>query len=258
MSFFDHFREEERPFVERIMEWTDQVRERYQIRTTDFLDPRQAFIVRSVVGHETGVYVRFFGGYEGAERQRAVIYPEYVEPEAQEFGLALIEITHGNRYIKLSHRDYLGAVLGLGVKRDKFGDLLLIDDDRCQLIVADEIADFVRLHLHQVNRVQVSADIVELDRIKPPRREQEIQTISVSSPRVDAITSEVYHLSRSKVVQPIKNGRLKVNWKQVETPSLSLEPGDVVSLKGFGRYQVLDIQGKSRKGRYILEIGKYV
>lgn len=257
MSLYDHFRRDEQPFVDRVLEWIEQVRDRYQTRLTDFLDPRQAFIIRSLVGREADVHVRFDGGYEEAERVRAVIYPEFFQPEQQNFQLSLLQVSAHSAFDRLEHRDFLGAILSLGLKRDKFGDLIMVDERQCQQVVAAEVAEFVRLHLSQVGRSPVHVDMINLQEIRPPEQQLEKTVITVSSPRLDAVLSDVYHLSRAKVLAPIRNGKVKVNWKVADQPDTSLEQGDVVSFKGYGRFRVTGWQGQTKKGRLVMEIGKY-
>ncbi|WP_027414514.1 RNA-binding protein [Aneurinibacillus terranovensis] len=256
MSLFDHFRQEERPFVERVLEWTERVRNRYERIQTDFLDPRQAFIVQSLAGREAGVFFMHFGGYAEAERTRGMLYPEYMEPTEEDVGLALLNVTGSNRLLPLEHRDYLGSLLGLGIKREKFGDILV--HPQCgQLIVAAEIADYVRLHMHQVHRVNVVVENIPLCEIQVPAQSFRRLSFTVQSPRLDAIVSDVYRISRAKVLSPIRNGRVKVNWREVSDPSLYLAEGDVVSFKGFGRFKVTLLGGETKKGRVRLEVSVY-
>ncbi len=258
MSLYNHFRRDEQPFVDRVFEWIGQVRDRYQTRVTDFLDPRQVFITRSLVGRETDVHVGFEGGYEEAERVRAVICPEFIQPELQDFQLSLLQISAISAFDRLEHRDFLGAILSLGLKRDKFGDLIMMDERQCQLVVAAETAEYVRVHLNRVGRSPVHVEGIDLQQIRPPQQKLEKTVITVSSPRLDAVLSDVYHLSRAKVLTPIRNGRVKVNWKVTDQPDTPLQQGDVVSFKGYGRFRITGWQGQTKKGRLILEIGKYM
>lgn len=253
MSVYDHFRPEERPFVERVEEWAARVGDRYERIHTDFLDPRQAFIVRSIAGREPGVYIAAEGGYEGAERTRIVLHPEYMEPEPDEFGVAVLQVQGTNQFLTLAHRDYLGALIGLGIKRDKFGDIL-VHEEGAQLIVAREIVDYVRIHMTQVHRIHVRIEELPITAIRVPAQTFRRITFTVQSPRLDAIIGDVYRLSRAKVLAPIQNGRARVNWREVNDPSFRLVTGDVVSFKGFGRFRVAEVGGETKKGRIRIEI----
>jgi RNA-binding protein YlmH len=256
MSVYQHFRRDEYPFVERVLEWTSRVRERYETIRTDFLDPRQVFIIRSLAGREGGVHFAVYGGYEEAERVRGILYPEYMEPEQEEFGVRLLEVKGSNQFLKLEHRDYLGSLLGLGIKREKFGDIL-VHKDGAQLIVAAEIAEYVRLHMNQVHRIHVTVEMKPIDHIIVPDQSFRSLTFTVQSPRLDAVVGDVYRLSRAKTIAPIQNGRVKVNWREVNDPSFYLETGDIVSFKGFGRFKVTEIGGETKKGRIKVEVAVF-
>jgi RNA-binding protein YlmH len=125
-------------------------------------------------------------------------------------------------------------------------------------LVAEEAADYLRLQLSQVHRVHVHTELLPLERLAAARTELQEQQLSVASMRLDGIASDVFRLSRAKVLIPIQAGRCRVNWKPEANPSLPLKEGDVVSLQGFGRFKVLEIEGLSKSGRMRVKIGKYV
>lgn len=257
MSIFHHFRKEELPFAERALEMLTQVERKQTMRLTDFLDPRQALIVQSLSSQVSGVKVTVSGGYEGAERVRAVLHPDYLEVEPEDYGLLLLAIKGDQRFIKLEHRDIMGALLHIGLKREKFGDILL-GETGCQVVIAREIAEFVRSQVDQIHRIPVVLEDIPLDQIIAPVVKQTEKSINVSTPRIDAVVGEVCHLSRAKALVPIRAGKVKVNWKVVDDPSTHVETGDVVSLAGFGRFQIKEITGPTRSGRLRMQVGIYL
>ena len=255
MSLYDHFRSEEHPFIDRVLDWIEQADERYRVRLTDFLDPRQVFILKTLSSKYPGVSVTISGGYDEAERCRAIIHPSDAVPSPSEFGLTLIEITSlSPGFSNLKHQDFLGSLLGIGLKRDKFGDILF-DQGRAQCIVAEEVTSYVQLYFHQVHRVSVSTEVVPIEDVIPVIHNWKPKSISVASTRVDVVVGDVFGLSRAKTLPPIRGGHLKVNWMIVESPSFLVEEGDVVSLRGYGRFKVLELQGTSKKGKIRLEVG---
>jgi len=256
MSVFDHFRKEEHPFAERALELLTQTERKQAMRLTDFLDPRQVQILRSLRSQVRDVNVSVEGGYPGAERVRALIHPEYMPVEPEDYQLTLVEIKGNQRFVKLEHRDIMGALLHVGLKREKFGDILL-HDGRCQFIAAREIIDYVRMQVTQIHRIPVVMEEVSWDKLLVPEEKLVEKTVTVSSPRVDALVGEVYHLSRAKALIPIRAGKLKVNWQVVDDPSHQVEAGDVVSLAGFGRFRVLEVGGQTRSGRLRIQVGIY-
>lgn len=257
-AIYEHFHPEERHFVDRVQEWVERAGERHETIRTDFLDPRQMQIVSALANRNVDVAVDFFGGSEQAERKRAWIAQDYRQASIEDYGITLIEITSPDpQFDQLDHGDVLGAVLGLGIKREKLGDIHL-HADRCHLLCAEEMADYIGIHLNQVHRLSVTTQLLPLEKLQPVQINLEEVSLSVASLRLDGIVSDVVRVSRAKVLQPIKAGRCKVNWKVEENPSVQLQEGDVVSLKGFGRFQVLSIHGTTKSGRMRVKIGKYV
>lgn len=257
MSLLDHFHKDEHPFVERVLEMINRVENRMISVRTDFLDPGQVFIVQSLVKRSQGVFFSFFGGYDGAERVRVILYPEYQEPEPDDYGVKVMEISGGGgSYLTLDHRDYLGSLLGLGIRREKCGDIV-VQEGYAQLLLGEEIFDYVRLHLTKVHKVAVEAKEIPLQQIQTVAKKGKTISFTVQSPRLDAILGDVFRLSRAKVLQPIRNGRVKVNWRTGTDPSLLLKQGDIISFKGLGRFEVVSLGKETRKGRIPVEVFLY-
>ncbi|MGC5325634.1 RNA-binding protein [Brevibacillus sp. SYSU BS000544] len=254
MSLFDHFRKEELPFVERALEMLSLVERKMSSRLTDFMDPRQLSIMQSLSSQVDDVLIHADGGYIGAERKRVLIHPPYIEPVQEDYQLVLVEIKGDQRFIKLEHRDILGAVLGIGVKREKFGDIIL-DEQGCQLILAREIFDFARLQITQIHRIPVYLEEVEWSKIRFSEQNLVEKQITVPSLRLDAVIGEIYHLSRNKALIPIRAGKTKVNWKVVDDPSHMVQTGDVISVGGQGRCKILETSGPTRSGRLRVTVG---
>lgn len=257
-DIYEHFHPEERPFIDRASEWVVNAGDYHEAKLTPFLDPRQCLILESLVNRHPDVTFRLWGGYPEAERRRAFIAPDYRDVETEDMHLKVLDIqSEDERLSELDHGDYLGAILGLGLKRDKIGDIH-VREDGCHVIVSDDISDFLNLHLRQVHRVSVLTELAELTELKVVTSSLEPLELSVASLRLDGIVSDVFRLSRSKVLDPIRAGRCRVNWKTEEDPSKGLKEGDVVSFKGFGRFKLLEVGSMTKKGRYRLRIGKFV
>lgn len=258
MDIYTHFQTDEHAFIDRVLDWIEQADRYHELKLTDFLDPRQQFIVQSLVNRSQNLQVKFHGGTENAERKRACIAPDYRVLEDEDFAIQVLILSSDDLKIStLEHGDYLGGILGIGIKREKIGDLHL-HEHGCHCIAASEIIEFIHLQLQQVHRVKVNTEITTLDKLLPVESDIEELNLSVASMRLDGIVSDVVRLSRTKVVQPIKSGKCKVNWKVETDPSYSLKEGDTVSLKGFGRFKVLGEEGVTKKGRNRVKIGKFV
>jgi len=258
LEIYEHFHPDEKAFVDRAWEWVERAAERHETKRTDFLDPRQAHILFSLANREPDVQVKLDGGSEQAERKRAIVAPDYKRLEGEDLGIVVLEIRSEDRKIAdLDHGDYLGALLGLGIKREKIGDLH-VGEEGCHALIAEEIGDFLVGHMKQAHRVDVNVSILPLSELQAAKIELEEQVLSVASMRLDGIASDVFRLSRTKIVAPIKAGRCRVSWKPVEDPSHALRAGDVVSMKGFGRFKVLDVEGMTKSGRIRVRVGKFV
>ncbi|MFY0545584.1 RNA-binding protein [Brevibacillus sp. H7] len=254
MSIFNHFRKEELPFVERALEMLTLVERKQSMRLTDFLDPRQLSILQSLSSQVQDVTVSASGGYEGAERVRALLHPDYFVVEEADFGLTLLHIQADQRFLTLQHRDVMGALLHVGLKREKFGDMI-VGSQGCYVVIAAEVADFVCSQVTHIHRVPVRFEAVDWQDFQPPEIRFAEKTVTVPSPRVDAVIGEVYNLSRAKALVPIRAGKLKVNWKIVDDPAHALQAGDMISLAGFGRFRILEVSGPTRSGRLRMIVG---
>lgn len=257
-GIYDHFHPDEKPFVDRAMEWIERSAQHHELKRTDFLDPRQAQIVTMLANRNPDVIVRLDGGYEQAERQRAIIGPDYRSLDDEAIGISVLAVNGpGQAQLELDHGDFLGALLGLGIKRDRIGDIH-VHEQFCHIIITDEIADYLNIHLRQVHRINVLTDVIPLAELQTVIPRLEEMSLSVASMRLDGIASDVYRISRSKIVDPIRAGRCRVNWKSEEDPSEPLRAGDVVSFKGLGRFKVLEVDGVTKKGRIRVKIGKFI
>ncbi|WP_458121750.1 YlmH family RNA-binding protein [Paenibacillus sp. Z6-24] len=253
-----HFHPDEREFVERAAEWVDNAARYHEQKLTDFLDPRQAYILSTLIAREPDVQLRLDGGSPHAERKRALVGPDYLDLESEDMQLEVLSITpEGQKFTELEHGDYMGSILGLGMKRGKVGDIHVLDDG-CHTVVASEIASYLHLHMNQVHRLHVMTSLLPISELRAAVPDIQTLELSVASMRLDGIASDVYRLSRSKILVPIKAGRCRVNWKPEEDPSHPLKEGDMVSVQGLGRFKVLELEGVTKKGRYRVKIGKYV
>ncbi|MBP1992779.1 YlmH family RNA-binding protein [Paenibacillus eucommiae] len=256
-DIYAHFHPDERRFVDQAFEWVERAANQHALKRTDFLDPRQAFIVSTLANRNPDAGCRFDGGYAKAERRRAIIAPDYRQLDEEDMGISVLAVTSGDgKFLTLDHGDYMGAILGLGMKRDKIGDIHVLAGG-CHCLVTTDAANYLHMNLSQVHRVHVQTELLPLDKLETSQVKLEELALSVASLRMDGIISDVFRLSRAKVLVPIQAGRCRVNWKFEEDPSKPLKEGDIVSMQGFGRFQVLAVEGITKSGRVRVKIGKY-
>ncbi|PSL50757.1 RNA-binding protein YlmH [Salsuginibacillus halophilus] len=255
MSVYQHFRKDEHPFVEQALEWLNRVESRYEAKLTEFLDPRQQDILAQLNGDDEVVQLSFFGGVPDAERKRALIYPFYEEDLAERFQIVLYELIYPEKFVTLEHRDVLGTMTGAGIKREKFGDIVMAEG-RIQVAAAAEVSAYLEANITQAARAKVTLRPIEFGEALQPEEAWEEADGFVSSLRLDVVLSEIYRLPRGKTAPYIKNGRVKVNWKIVDQPAYQLDSGDHLSVRGLGRSRVFSLGDLSKKGKQHIYYGK--
>ena len=256
-NVYAHFHSEEHPFIDRLIERLERVSASHEPYWSDFLDPRQQYICQSLVNRQGNLFICFEGGHEQAERKRAWIAPDYMVHGPADIVIELLHLySLDERLTDLRHGDYLGALLGLGIKREKVGDLYIFEDG-CHILLAAEMASFVELHLRQAGRARLQIERLPLQNLRFHAVTFQEFYITVSSLRLDGIVSDVCKMSRSKALLPIKAGRCRVNWRVEESPATLLRDGDTISLQGWGRFRLLEVQGMTKKGNIRVKVGKF-
>ncbi|MHC5269052.1 YlmH family RNA-binding protein [Enterococcus sp. LJL98] len=253
-NVYQHFRNDERPFIDLVGDWLEQVSFQYAPYLTEFLDPRQAYILETLIRQESDLSFQFWGGYEAAERKRCLIYPDYYEPTQEDFELSLFEVNYPKKFTQLSHGKVLGTLIGSGVKREMFGDILS-DGEHWQVFLAAEVASYVQLQVTKMGNVTVRLEPRNYTQILTPKDGWSEEKTTVSSLRLDTVISTVFNISRQRSKQLIEAGKIKINWVEVQRPDFMLDLLDIVSIRGFGRIQLQGIEGKTKKEKIRLTLG---
>ncbi len=148
---------------------------------------------------------------------------------------------------QLTHRDFLGAVMNLGIERDTVGDIF-VRDQEAVLFCQDSIAAYLTENLTQVSRTQVRCSVTETaDELCAPVPEELL--VTVSSTRIDTVVSKLYNIARSRSQELFRAGKIYVNGRLTENSSYVLKNGDGVTVRGFGRFTYAGSQGETRKGK---------
>lgn len=222
---------------------------------SDFLNEHQQQLVRSL---EPGlpVSVYYTGGYDGAERVVAVFCPVWNEAAREEGpDLQLLRVTlAGARFLtkRPGHRDYLGALMGCGIQREKLGDIGL-EDEGAWIWVKQEIASYLCDELTSVGSVLCRTEPAQWDG-QARREEARESVISVSSLRLDSVVSRGFHLSRGTAAEEIRAGRVYLNGSLLQQPDRAVKPNDSVTLRGKGKLRILEEVGVSRSDRIQLRV----
>jgi RNA-binding protein YlmH len=254
MEIYQHFRKEEQPFIDQVLSWKELVEITFQPKLTDFLDPREQRIVDMLIGsnHEDLKLFKHGGGTD-AERKRIVIAPFYEELSEDLFQLTLLEAIYHDKFIKLEHRDVMGAFMSLGVKRTKLGDIV-VGDGTIQIVVAKEIAAYIMMNMTSVKKASVIFHEKPLSSLKVEKEKWMESDKTVSSLRLDAVLKEIYHISRKDAASYIQKLQVKVNYKVVDDSKFQLQEGDLISLRGKGRSKITEINGLTKKDKVRISI----
>lgn len=256
MSIYQHFRPEEREFIDQVMNWKDYVENTYTSKITDFLDPREQHILKSIIGEGSNVNLALYGGSIQSERKRAFIYPEYDHAKPEDYQISLFEVDYPSKFVTIEHPQVLGSLMSLGLKRGKFGDILF-DNGRIQFFAANEIKEYLTMQLGSIGRATVTLREVSLiNAIVITETWQEIAA-TVSSLRLDTVIAGFHNISRQKAQLYIQQGLVKVNWTVVENVSFDCREGDMISVRGYGRAKIMSIDGKTKKEKWRIIVGKY-
>ncbi|GAV21805.1 RNA-binding protein [Carboxydothermus pertinax] len=224
---------------------------------TDFLDPAMAALTRERLQKFPEVNYKVDGGYPNAERVRFAFFPNYIFPEDVELNIGFLEISGNFKFQTVTHRDFLGAILATGIKREKIGDLIIIPNG-CQVILDRDLVPYLIQEVDKVHRVGVTVrEIVREELLLPEAKTREVIAF-VKSLRLDSVGASGFGISRSQMVKEIEGQKVRVNWKLQVKPSYEVAPGDVISLRGRGRVEVLEIAGTSKSGRSKVVLKRYL
>lgn len=156
---------------------------------------------------------------------------------------------------ELSHRDFLGALMNLGIQRSTIGDIRAGEKEAC-LFCVDSIAPFICENLVQVRHTHVKCTVTE-DMSEFPQEEPVPVPIQVQSLRVDAVLAKVYNMSREKSLDLFRTGKVYVNGRLCENNSRLLKSSDTVNARGYGKFRIEGETGETRKGKLAIEVVVY-
>ena len=253
---------EDKILIAKILDKIKFVESKNRFEETDFLDLRQQEIVKGILAKRKYEGYSFLGGYEDSERKIVVIYPEnidekYIEEKILNQVLAVINITLPNELKnKYEHRNYLGGLMKLGIKREKVGDIL-VREDGADIIVKNEIANYINSNITGLTRFQKSkVCIKEINELIYVKKEKEYIKINVPSMRLDCIVGELAKCSRNEANKYLIEERVFVNFKEKIRASKTIKEGDYITIRGKGRFKINKILGQTKKGRLSVEIEK--
>jgi photosystem II S4 domain protein len=240
---------EHRETISRLLDRGDQALQKWETVCSDFLTPPEMAEAVAVLAKMIEIQFIAWGGYPQAERQRIAIARVDMPLDVSMVSLAAVDVAGNFLFDAATHPDFLGAILGSGIERQKVGDVNVLGEKGAQIILVPELVEYVEMHLTQVRTVPVKTRKIELAELKiRPPQVKEITTVEASL-RLDAIASAGFGMSRSKMVDLISSEDVRVNWKSVTQSSYQLKSGDLIAIRGKGRLTVGEIT-VTKKSRY--------
>lgn len=233
------------------------------ITSTDFLDLRKQSIAVNYLKRKKGIKWLLYGGYGEAERKILVFIPFYIDnfdeyiSENEEENPVRIFRADKDGFSDLSHRDYLGALTGLGIKREKLGDII-VDDKGCYFFAKPSVSNYIAENFTQAGRGTIT--VSEVNSLSDFHYEPNVKEkcCFVQSMRLDSVCSAVFGLSRSKASEFIEKGLVFLNDEQIFKPDCRVSAGQKVVIKGKGRAVLKDDSSKSKKGRTALIVDVFI
>ena len=259
----------------------------YAVAVTDFMSPGEKLnVYKELVARVGNGITRcfFWGGCRGAERCTAVFLPEWYLPESapahkmildeertdvfaahliampeiiEEIGIQAIRIS-GSGFRSLGHRDFMGGILSLGIDRSVVGDIAVLSESEAVVFVKSKIAPYIVSELTKIGRDGVKAEIAD---VSPdfliPRRYEDMSVV-VSSPRLDGVVKAVTNKSRELSAEMVRSGLVELSYVQTDNVSAEVKEGDILTVRGFGKYVIGRTEGTTKSGRVRISIKKYL
>ncbi|MBQ5591398.1 MAG: hypothetical protein IIU80_00430 [Clostridia bacterium] len=245
----------------RIEDCISSCEDSYLVTSTNFLDIYQQSTVIEYLRRRSDVRFDFYGGFDDSERKVAVFFPDYAEgidyiKENPDLSPIVALDIKKDSFSTLSHRDYLGAVMGLGIKREAVGDII-VTDKGCSMAVIRSVAGYIKENLTSVGRGSVSIEITDTFENSGTEALFEEKRCYVSSMRLDAVVSVAFSLSRSTAADKIKRGEVLMNGVVMSKPDVKVPFGAKLVIHGSGKVIVDEDAGLTKKGRQAFIIRKY-
>lgn len=227
-----------------------------EAKFSSFMDGAQIAVIEDEFRIPYGYNTMLFGGYDGAERRMMGVFPEWQEADEEEFPLCAIRFDVP-KFRSLTHRDYLGTLMSLGIDRSKTGDILT-DDNGAYVFLESDIAEYIQRSVNKIANIGVKGRIVKIKDIALPKPKTQEKMCVCASLRLDSVVSAALNISRSASEKLIKEGLVKVNHREISDRSKQLETGDLLSVRSYGRFILKDTGNNTRKGRLHITVEKFL
>ena len=224
---------------------------------TCYLSLREQEMARYLFGDAEGLH--FFGGYADAERKMLVYLPEYLDEDALMADDSPVVCLHAAFYEgdSPSHRDFLGALMGIGIGRETIGDIC-VGKQHCDFFVTAEIAPYLQQNFLSAGRAKLSLSAIPLDQAAIPEPEVKQIKDTLASLRLDSVISSGFRIGRSLASQYVTAGKAAIDGLPCEKPDKAVSEGAKISVRGLGKIKLTTVNGQTKKGRISVVIDRYV
>lgn len=252
--------EEERLLIAKVNDKLKFSISKNKITNTDFLNITEIGIIKKYLLEEKITNYFFYGGKEDADRSILIFYPEKLNEEMAKKNLDnILQIIRIKlpMDVKFEHREYLSGIMKLGIKRKKFGDILVVQNG-ADIIVLKEIAEYLKNSLQELTRFRKARiELVSINELEISETKFENLSIIVSSVRLDNFVSELAKCSRTRGIEIIEEGRVFINSILQDKPSKKVNEGDIITIRGKGKFIFDGIERTTKTDRILLNIRKY-
>ena len=224
---------------------------------SDFLDLRQQALGEAVAVQYTDILWKMDGGFDTAERKRLLLAPVWEDEEAMDNHIEYLQIRPTDKNeTSLGHRDYLGAIMNLGIKRENIGDIL-VHEREAFVLVDKSLTDYLCQQLERVGHSKVITERINREDLRLPESEPAQINCTVPSLRLDAVLAAACKISRSEAAALIEAGRVQLNHQVTEKIAVPVKVDDLLSVRGQGRIRLDEIGGLSKKGRCRVRLSRW-
>lgn len=254
-SYYSGLSDEDRLLVSHILDMIEICGKSYTPRFSAFLDERQAMLAESVMREQHCEDYELYGGYEGASRRILGIFPQYYERSGEDFPIAALVFRY-RAADRLSHRDFLGAFMSRGINRNTVGDII-VENGRATAFVYSTVKFALMSEISKIGSAGVKVSEEEAPVIGSGQSFTE-KSGTVPSLRLDCVVSLAAGVSREKSASLIKGGYAAVMYETAQSASYQLSVGDIFSVRGYGKFILYSVNGKTKKDRIHITVKKYI
>ena len=253
INFLQQASAEQREVAEKLLQSISFVENRNTV--TKFLTNFEQIVLSQIVAYNYSDFkVEFFGGFNDAERKKAkIISNEYYDVD---FDIVCLKAKFNNKFNKVEHRNILGAIHNLGINFNRFGDIIVLEDE-VFIFVDEEIADFISMEFTKAGRVSLNFERVDLSDVTIKKKYEDFEIIS-SSFRIDSIVAKITNKSRSKVKEFLEQDFIKLNHVVLRNGEKTCATEDIISIRKYGRFVVKDYSQNKKSLKYRITISKLI